>query len=248
VKQIRQRLTYANVMSSIAVFFVLSGATAFAATKIGSGQLKANSVLTGKIKKEAVTTSKIKNNSITTSKIADKAVTGAKIDPVGLGTVPNATNAVNATNATHAVNATNAVNAQKAGSINGQSLHKILFRTTSDSGTVGPQTVFNSGGLQINVICTNGQATVTATTTKNDSSIYVNVFDSGSAEVAQEQLESGEFDTGETADMLAGEGGNNDMSLFEFDAVDGSVVTGTINTDEDGALAGCRVTGQAISG
>ena len=56
MKQIRQRLTYANVMSSIAVFLVLGGATAFAATKIGANQLKANSVLTGKIKKEAVTT------------------------------------------------------------------------------------------------------------------------------------------------------------------------------------------------
>jgi hypothetical protein len=242
VKQIRQRLTYANVMSSIAVFFVLGGATAFAATKIGANELKANSVLTGKIKKEAITTSKIKNNSITTGKIADKAVTGAKIDPAGLGTVPTATNAVNATNAT------NAVNAQKAGSINGQSLHKILFRTTSDVGTVGPQTVFNAGGLQINVTCSSGNATVTATTSKNDSSIYINVFDSGSAEVDQEIFESGEFDAGEEADMLAGNGGNNDMSLFEYDATDGSVVTGTINTDEDGDLDGCRVTGQAIAG
>ena len=50
MKQIRQRLTYANVMSSIAVFFILGGATAFAATKIGANELKANSVLTGKIK------------------------------------------------------------------------------------------------------------------------------------------------------------------------------------------------------
>lgn len=80
MKQIRSRLTYANVMSSIAVFLVLGGATAFAATKIGSGQLKANSVLTGKIKKEAVTTSKIKNN----------AVTGAKVNESTLGQVPSA--------------------------------------------------------------------------------------------------------------------------------------------------------------
>ena len=35
MKQIRKRLTYANVMSSIAVFLVLGGATAFAAKKIG---------------------------------------------------------------------------------------------------------------------------------------------------------------------------------------------------------------------
>jgi hypothetical protein len=77
--RIRKRLTYANVMSSIAVFLILGGATAFAAQKIGSNQLKANSVTTGKIKKNAVTTAKIKNG----------AVTGAKVKLSTLGTVPN---------------------------------------------------------------------------------------------------------------------------------------------------------------
>jgi hypothetical protein len=83
VKQIRKRLTYANVMSSIAVFLVLGGATAIAAKKIGTKQLKANSVTTGKIKKNAVTTAKIKNN----------AVTGAKVHESTLGEVPLAANA-----------------------------------------------------------------------------------------------------------------------------------------------------------
>jgi len=100
VKQIRQRLTYANVMSSIAVFFVLGGATAFAATKIGANELKANSVLTGKIVKEAITAGKIKNNAIISSKIADSAVTGAKVSDGSLtaadlkaGTIPAPVNA-----------------------------------------------------------------------------------------------------------------------------------------------------------
>lgn len=79
MKQINKRLTYANVMSSIAVFLILGGATAFAAKKIGSNEIKGNSITTGKIKKEAVTASKIKPNSITTAKIADGAVTTAKI-------------------------------------------------------------------------------------------------------------------------------------------------------------------------
>jgi hypothetical protein len=79
VKQIRQRLTYANVMSSIAVFFVLGGATAFAATKIGANELKANAVLTGKIKKEAITTSKVKNAAVNTSKLGASAVTSEKL-------------------------------------------------------------------------------------------------------------------------------------------------------------------------
>jgi hypothetical protein len=101
VKQIRKRITYANVMSSIAVFLVLGGASAYAAKKIGSNEIKGNSITTGKIKKNAITASKIKQNSITTGKIKNGAVTGAKVNVGTLGTVPNATHATNADNATN---------------------------------------------------------------------------------------------------------------------------------------------------
>ncbi|MDX6632695.1 MAG: hypothetical protein QOG26_700, partial [Solirubrobacterales bacterium] len=94
MKQIRKRLTYANVMSSIAVFLILGGATALAAT-----QLAKNSVGTKQLKKNAVTASKIKKNAFTTSKIKNGAVTGAKVNVGTLGTVPSATNATNAGNA-----------------------------------------------------------------------------------------------------------------------------------------------------
>lgn len=96
MKQIRKRLTYANVMSSIAVFLVLGGATAVAAKQLGSKtvgtkQLKANSVTTAKIKKNAVTSTKIKNG----------AVTGAKVNLSSLGTVPSASHANTADTATN---------------------------------------------------------------------------------------------------------------------------------------------------
>lgn len=92
MKQIRKRLTYANVMSSIAVFLVLGGATAIAAQKIGKNDLKANAVTTGKIKRNAVTTSKIKNSAVTTNKIRNDAVTGSKINEATLAPVPSALN------------------------------------------------------------------------------------------------------------------------------------------------------------
>lgn len=95
MKLIRKRLTYANVMSSIAVFLVLGGASAYAAKKIGSNEIKGNSITTGKIKKNAVTASKIKKNSITTAKIKNGAVTGPKINLSTVGTVPSATTASN---------------------------------------------------------------------------------------------------------------------------------------------------------
>jgi hypothetical protein len=94
LKQIRKRLTYANVMSSIAVFLILGGATAFAAAKLGK-----NTVGTKQLKNNAVTTKKIKNGAVTTAKLKDGAVTGAKINLGTLGKVPSAANADHAVTA-----------------------------------------------------------------------------------------------------------------------------------------------------
>lgn len=95
MKSIRKHMSYANVMSTIAVFFVMSGATAVAATQlaknsVGSKQLKKNAVTSAKIKKNAVIGSKIKNGSITASKIKNGSITGDKLKISSLGTVPQA--------------------------------------------------------------------------------------------------------------------------------------------------------------
>lgn len=84
MKQIRKRLTYANVMSSIAVFMILGGATAIAARNlpkksVGTKQLKAKAVKTPKIAKNAVNTSKLKKNAVSKPKIRNGAVTTEKI-------------------------------------------------------------------------------------------------------------------------------------------------------------------------
>jgi hypothetical protein len=78
LNEIPSRLSYANVMSSIAVFLVLGGGTAFAATK-----LAANSVGPKQLKRNAVTGAKVRNRSLT----------GADIKPGTLGAVPSATSA-----------------------------------------------------------------------------------------------------------------------------------------------------------
>jgi hypothetical protein len=98
VKKIRNRLTYANVMSSIAVFLVIGGASALAAThlgknSVGTKQLKKNAVTAAKIKKNAVTTAKIKNSAVNGAKVKDGSLTGADINLGALGTVPSAANA-----------------------------------------------------------------------------------------------------------------------------------------------------------
>jgi hypothetical protein len=75
----KPRLTYANVMSTVAVFLALGGATAFAATQVAK-----KSVGPSQLKKNAVTTAKIKNNAVTKAKIRAGAVDGSDI---GDGTV-----------------------------------------------------------------------------------------------------------------------------------------------------------------
>lgn len=87
--RIRRRLTYANVMSSIAVFIVLGGA-AFAAVKLP---------------KNSVGTKQIKKNAVIGSKVKDGSLTGADINASTLGTVPSATNAGHASSADTATNA-----------------------------------------------------------------------------------------------------------------------------------------------
>lgn len=74
----RPKLTYANVMSTLCFFLLLSGGAAFAASQLGK-----NSVGSKQLKKNAVTTAKVKN----------QAVTGAKVKLSSLGTVPSAANA-----------------------------------------------------------------------------------------------------------------------------------------------------------
>jgi hypothetical protein len=108
LKQLSKRLTYANVMSSIAVFLILGGATAFAAgqlakNSVGKKQLKAGAVTTAKLKKNAVTTPKIKNNAITGVKVKDGSLTGSDINLGALGTVPSA-NSANSANTANSLN------------------------------------------------------------------------------------------------------------------------------------------------
>jgi hypothetical protein len=89
MKRFLPRPTYANVVSTLCLFLLLSGASAFAATQLGK-----NSVGAKQIKKSAVATAKIKNAAVTTSKLADNAVTSGKITDAAVTTSKLADNAV----------------------------------------------------------------------------------------------------------------------------------------------------------
>jgi hypothetical protein len=93
-KKTHKRLTYANVVSTIALFLALSGATAFAASELGK-----NSVGSRQLKSKSVTTGKIANNAVNGAKVAKGSLTGEDINLAALGTVPSATTAASAGNA-----------------------------------------------------------------------------------------------------------------------------------------------------
>lgn len=88
------RLTYGNVVSTLALFIALSGVS-YAATKI---KVPKNSVGSKQIKRSAVTSSKIKNNTITSNDIKAGAIAGDRINIGSLGTVPRAASAGTADN------------------------------------------------------------------------------------------------------------------------------------------------------
>ena len=62
--RIRERLTYANVMATIAVFGVLAGGGAWAAANIGADDIKANAVRSRHIKKHQVRKSDLARSAI----------------------------------------------------------------------------------------------------------------------------------------------------------------------------------------
>jgi hypothetical protein len=81
---LRKRLTYANVMSSLAVFLVLGGGVTFAAKllpekSVGERQLRPGAVTASKLRKNAVTAPKIKALAVKSGKLANGAVTAAKL-------------------------------------------------------------------------------------------------------------------------------------------------------------------------
>jgi hypothetical protein len=92
-RRVRGRLTYANVVATLALFAALSG------TGIAASQLGKNSVGTRQLKAKSVTTGKLADHAVTGAKIAEGSITGANVNMAALGRVPTAESALTAENA-----------------------------------------------------------------------------------------------------------------------------------------------------
>jgi len=80
----RPKLTYANVVATLALFAALGGAGAYAASQlaprsVGERQLRPGAVTAEKLRKNAVIAPKIKALAVKQGKIANGAVSGAKL-------------------------------------------------------------------------------------------------------------------------------------------------------------------------
>jgi hypothetical protein len=101
MKRLSGRLTYANVVATLALFLVLAGGTAFAASQI--------------LPKNSVGTEQIMDNSVTGAKIAPGTITGVDVLSESLGNVPGATHSASADHAAQAAHAVSANHADSAG-------------------------------------------------------------------------------------------------------------------------------------
>ena len=95
-RELYRQLTYANVMSTIAVVLVLVGGSAYAASKIGPGDIAKNAVRAKHIKSNAVRTPEIADGAVTTPKLADGSVSGAKVADGAVNSAKVANNGLDA--------------------------------------------------------------------------------------------------------------------------------------------------------
>jgi hypothetical protein len=79
LRKLRARMTYANVVSTIALGLAIGGGTAYAATRIGTSNIRYHAVTGSKLSTNSVTASKVKNSALSGSDIRDNSLRGNEI-------------------------------------------------------------------------------------------------------------------------------------------------------------------------
>lgn len=173
MKILKRHLTVANVLSCTALFVALAG-TAYAATKLGPGQVKtvniaSQAVTNAKIKTQAVTSGKIKNlginaadlgkESVVNSKLKAKVVTSAKLGTEAVTTAKLAKKAVTANilgpeAVTNGKLGNESISATK---LAGSFYHQLLKNTTYVTATSGPT---ETGDKTIIASCPTGKEAI----------------------------------------------------------------------------------------
>ena len=150
MKRVRKHLTFANVMSMIAVFAVLGG-SAFAASKISGKKIKKASITGNKLKAKTLIGNKLRNKTLTGGKFKNDTLTGRQIKESTLGTVPRADVAATA-GTVNAVPGAVAAGLVPRGKVLATDLIKLPAVGTSKE-TSPLKTVFTNGPFTFQVAC-----------------------------------------------------------------------------------------------
>jgi hypothetical protein len=81
----KPRLTYANVVSTLALFLALSGGAAYAASKVDSSDLAKGAVHTSNVFKRAITSGKLAVGAVRSNQIADGSVGSKQLGDGAVG-------------------------------------------------------------------------------------------------------------------------------------------------------------------
>jgi hypothetical protein len=225
LRRLASRLSYANVVATLALFFALGGG-AFAALS-----LPRNSVGSKQLKSGAVTNKKLAARAVTGGKVALDTLTGANIKASTLGAVPNANHAIVADQATAAANATNATNATNAAQLGGIAAASYQQKCTD--------------GAIKGFVLVHGSATFPNTYT-TDPSLVSSPFNCGGGIVEAKRNSAGNYEVkfvGNTSSLALGEqtkstfvgfvevesdGGPGQFEVFDSNGAGGNADTGFI--------------------
>jgi hypothetical protein len=134
--RLRPRLSYANVVSTIALVFALGGGAVYAAGKIGSSEIAKNAIHSRQIKNRQVKRQDIAGGAINSGKVSNDSLTGKDIQESTLGEVPLASDA-------RTVN---------------QITERVIHAAQPDP--TGANQVISQGGLVVLLSCSGGSATM----------------------------------------------------------------------------------------
>ena len=93
MERLRRKLTYANVVSTIALILAVGGGAVFAANKIGANGIRKNAIHSFHIKNKQVKRQDIAGGSINSHKVSNDSLTGKDVKEATLGEVPTAADA-----------------------------------------------------------------------------------------------------------------------------------------------------------
>ena len=171
MKRLSKRLSYANVVSTIALFLAMGGATAFAVQQlprksVGQKQLRPGAVTADKIRKHAVTAPKIEAQAVKSGKIAASAVKEAKLANAAVSNAKLANGAIT----TEKI----APDAVTGAQLNEATVGQVPFASSSNTSTFAESAnpvAFAAGGQEGNVDTANSKGNISVSQGK-EAGIY----------------------------------------------------------------------------